>query len=124
MSTLVRDAVEQLVQALKTVPGMSSGSVHTDPGATVTAPALVIGPPELDFEVAASSDPTGARFPVWVVVDQSEHAIEQLCGLVPEVVAAIEQYTDGAVQPPAVPFAFPQGTTDLPSYQLIVEVGL
>lgn len=120
----VKDAVEQLVAALKTVPGISSGSVHTDPAASgIRCPALVIGPPTLVWETGMV-EPTEAQFPIWAVVDPGERAVEQLWELVPAVSAAIHEHTEGVVQQTATPFPFPNGTTDLPSYQLVAEVPL
>ncbi len=120
----VSDAVELLVQALKTVPGISSGSVYTDPAAPgIRCPALVIGPPVLIWETS-STEPTEAHFPIWAVVDAGARAVEQLWDLVPAVSTAIDEHTKGVVQQPATPFPFPNGETDLPSYQLIAEVPL
>ncbi len=123
MSTPVKDAVALLVQALKTVPGVG-GSVYTDPAApNIQCPAIVIGPPALLFE-SGRVTPTEAQFPIWVVVDSGALAAEQLWELAPAVSAAIDEYTSGVVSQLATPFPFPNGTTDLPSYQLIVEVPL
>lgn len=119
----VKDAAAQLVTALKTVPGVG-GSVYTDPAApNIQCPAIVIGPPTLLFE-SGRKTPTEAQFPIWAVVDPDEFAAEKLWDLAPEVVAAIDEYTNGTVSQPATPFPFPHTTTDLPSYQFIYEVGL
>lgn len=117
----VKDAAEQLVRALRTVPGVG-GSVYTDPAApNIQCPALVIGPPTLIWDTG-STDVTEAHFPVWAVVDPDEFAAEKLWDLAPAVSAAIDAHTEGVVSQPATPFAFPHGTTVLPSYQLIAEV--
>jgi len=119
MNTVI-DAAKQLELALKTVAGVQE--VHLDPGAMSLFPAIVIGPPELEWG-NGFADPTQARFPVYAVIDAGERAMERLCLLVPEVAAAVDELTPGAVLS-ALPFPFPSGATDLPSYQLIVEVGL
>lgn len=120
----IKDAAEQLAAALRLVPGMSEGSVYTHPAApNLRCPALVIGPPGLDFDEAPTPDPTQARFPIYAVVDESARAVEELWELVPLVSAAVDEHTSGVIVS-AEPFPFPYGTTDLPSYQLIAEVPL
>lgn len=116
----VAEAVAQLVTALKTVPGISSGSVYTDPAAPgIRCPALVIGPPTLILDGVEITD---AHFPVWAIVDPGARAMEQLWELAPAVVAAIDEHCEGVVSQPPIPFPFPHGDGDLPSYQLIAEV--
>jgi hypothetical protein len=115
----ISEAVKDLVRALKTVPGVG-GSVYTDPAApNIQCPAAVIGPPTLILD---GVEVTEAHFPIWVVVDQSERAMEQLWELAPAAVAAIDEHTEGVVSQPPGPFPFPNGATDLPSYLLIAEV--
>lgn len=115
----IKDAATQLVLALKTVPGVG-GSVYTDPAApNIQCPAAVIGPPTLILD---GIEVTEAHFPVWMVVDPGELAMEQLWELAPAAVVAIDEYTEGTVSQPPGPFPFPHTTTDLPSYQLIAEV--
>lgn len=115
----IKDAVAALVRALETVPGVIR-PIHTDPAAPgIQCPAMVIGPPTLILD---GPEVTEAHFPVWVVVDPSEFAMEQLWELAPAAVAAIDEHTDGTVSLPPAPFPFPHTTTDLPSYQLIAEV--
>jgi hypothetical protein len=117
----VKEAVEQLVTALKTVPGVG-GSVYTDPAApNIQCPAMVIGPPLLILDGITITE---AHFPIWAVTDKGEFAAEQLWELAPAVVAAIDQYTTGVVSQPPNPGAFPNGETDLPAYQFIAEVPL
>jgi hypothetical protein len=119
MNTVI-EAAKELETALKTVAGVQE--VLLDPGAMNLLPAIVIGPPELEWGAGGSS-PTHARFPVYAVIDAGERAMERLALLAPDVAAAVDDLTPGAVLT-ASPFAYPTGTTDLPSYQLIVEVGL
>lgn len=118
-STAVKDAAGQLVLALQTVPGVGR-SVYTDPAASnIQCPAAVIGPPTLILD---GVEVTEAHFPIWMVVDSGEFAMEQLWELAPAAVAAIDEHTEGVVSQPPAPFPFPNGTTDLPSYLLVAEV--
>lgn len=114
----IKEAARDLVRALKTVPGVVM--VCTDPAAAdIQCPAMVIGPPTLILD---GVEVTEAHFPVWAVVDPAEFAAEQLWELAPAVVAAVDEHTGGTVSQPPIPFPFPHGTVDLPSYQLVAEV--
>lgn len=120
MNTVTK-ALLDLETALQTVSGIAE--VRMDPGTLTAWPTLVIGPPQIERE-GPDTEPTGATFAVYAVVENGDRATERLCLLEPEVAAAIDKLTRGVVRGPSVPFPYPQGQTDLPSYQLIVEVGL
>lgn len=119
---VVAAATADLVKALETVPDVA---VTTDPGTTLASlPAVVIGAPRLTWEgtgAAAALPPTSAMYPVWVVVDADELAIERLWQLVVEAAGAIDQFTDGGVVVQADPGVFPSGTAQLPCYDITVE---
>lgn len=129
MSTSVKDAALQLAAALKLVPGIGS-HVHTDPGADISQrPALVIGPPSLRFELFSNDTgpvPTNARFTVFAIVEPDQYAVEKLWDLVPAVVAAVEQHTDGSLAEgaEATPTSYPVGTSELPAYAIPVDMPL
>lgn len=121
MSTVV-EAAQALLVALKSVPDMP---VHTDMGAVVDPPALVVGPPGLLWQVHGRG-PNLARFPVWVVVDADERALERLWDLVPAVVEALEA-ADVEItvdDQGALPDIWPGGKAGLPAYQIFTEVAL
>jgi hypothetical protein len=119
VSTVER-AATALEGALATVPGLR---VYTDPAAVVDPPAAVIGPPQLTWE-AYSSDPTSARFVVFVVVAQDERSMPRLWELVPQVVATVETLVDAVIRSPVNPGAWTSGGTALPCYQIPIEVSL
>lgn len=112
-------AAAELKAAAETVDGVR---VYLDPGATFDPPAVLIAPPALDFTVGLGG-PTNARFIVAVFAAADERALETLWDLVPQVAAAIDHDTDGVVTS-ALPSAWRTGGTELPCYELIVEVPL
>lgn len=114
----VKAAAEALEAALKNVEGVA---VSRDLSATLATPALVLGPPQLDWE-AGFVGPTSARFIVFVVVDPDERAIERLWLLVEAVAEAID--ATPAVVVSAAPAVYVSTTGDLPAYEIIVEMTL
>lgn len=124
MSTalLVRAAAEEIAAACDTVPAVAL-RVKTDPGAQpATYPAVIVGPPALTFE-GYGRPPTGATFLVYVIERVSAGALESLWDLVPEVCAAIDEHSAGAVQR-ADPGVYAVGGTDMPCYEITVDIGL
>lgn len=117
--SIVKAKAEELETAAKTVPNVR---FYRDLGATVDPPALVIGPPRLQWE-SYCVDPTSATFIVIVMVAMNERAQEALWDLVPLVAAAMSDVED-AVVTTASPGVFNAGGTDLPSYEITVEVSL
>lgn len=116
----ISDAAVDLETALKLIPEVS---VHRDPGAPLTSPpAVVIGPPALEWESGCPA-PTAARFLVYVVVTADERAVERLWELVELVAATIDTQTDAAVIR-ADPAVFVSGTSQLPCYEIQTEVPL
>lgn len=118
--TAIKEAAEALRDALKTVDGLRA---TTDPGANIDPPMGVVGPPALAWE-AYSTEPTSARFVVYVVVAADEKALERLWELVPAVVASLEKVPDAALINPATPGRWQTGRVDLPSYELQIEVAI
>ena len=111
---------EQLRAAVRTVEGVR---VYEDPSATVRPPAAVVGPPRLQWE-AGCLGPTSATFIVIIMVALDKRAVEQLLDLVPKVADAIDEQVIDAAVISADPAIFNAGGTDLPSYELTVEVSL
>ncbi len=117
----VRTAAEELATALK--GGLEGvAEVTTDLGHALAPPSVVVGPPALEWE-GGCPGPTGARFLVYVVVDQADRALESLWDLVPQVAAVVDEDTAGVVVR-AEPGVYPAGGTDLPAYVIEVEVPL
>lgn len=124
MTTRVADAATALESALaQTQVDGQAVPVHRDPGADLQTPAIVLGPPALAFE-AISVGPTSARFLVYAVVDASEFAVERLWTFVEAVAAAVDVHCENGVVTQALPVPWTEGATELPSYEITVEVGL
>jgi len=118
-TSVIADAATELEQALQTLDGFG---VYRDPGATLSLPALVIGPPSLLWETGCLG-PTSARFLVYVVVDADERAIERLWAYVPAVAETIDDLTRAAVVR-ADPAVYVSGGVSLPCYELQTEATL
>lgn len=95
---------------------------YHDPAKTITPPASLVGPPELEFETFQLK-PTTARFPVFVMVAADEYAVERLWELPGKVAQAVDELDDAAVTA-ASPGLFSAPGGELPCYELIVEMGL
>jgi len=115
----VADAAKALTAALDAVTGLR---VYADPGADVRPPAAVLGPPSLVWE-SVCTDPSGARFLIYVIQQVDERALERLWDLVPLVAEALDAVPDMAVTR-ADPGSYSSGGTDLPAYLIQVEVSL
>lgn len=109
-----------LTDAAKVVPRVRS---YLDPTADVEPPGVIIGPPAIEFD-GYSGEPTAATFPVYAFVAWDEFAVARLIDLGPRVAAAITENLDDAVVTRAEPTVFNAGGTDLPAYQITVEVSL
>lgn len=118
MST-IEEASGALAAALRTITELR---VYDDPGAVFDPPAALVAPPELTWD-AYSSDPTGARFVVVVMVAADGQANRRLWDLVPRAAVAIETVEDAAVRQ-ASPGLWTTGSTELPCYQIQIEVSL
>lgn len=114
----VSEAVQAVLTALRMVDGVR---VYETPGATVDPPGVVLGPPELTWG-AQCSGPTEARFLVYVVEDNDEHALERLWDLTPTVAEALDELPNVVVNR-ALPGSY-LNAAELPSYEIEIEVSL
>lgn len=115
----VADALADIAAAAATVPGVR---VHAL-GESVTPPAVVIGPPELNWNRFCTG-PNDATFTVYVIVALDDRALDRLLDLAPAVQSAIETDTPATV-PRAIPGTYTSaGSGDLPAYELQVEYPL
>lgn len=117
--SVVKDMVDQLIEALKTVDGLR---VYQEVGASESPPMAVLGPPSLTWEVY-DTEPTSATFQVAVVVAMNERALERLWEFAPLVAAAVDTVPNAAVIR-ADPGAFESGGAKLPAYNITVECSL
>lgn len=121
MTRTATEAAGQLLDALKTLDGWVA---TRDPGKSLTTfPTAVIGPPTLAFGNMNYSGATDATFSVHVVVAADAQTLAKVEAAVIQAVEAIWT-VDDAVTTNAVPSTYPSGTTELPAYELTVEVSL
>lgn len=116
----IQAAKRDLLDALATVTGLR---VYPDMGPAVDPPAAVLSPPALTWENMCPSGPSSARFLVYVVVTNDDRAVDRLLELVPRVAAALDEVTE-AVVIRADPGSYPISASDLPAYQIQVDVSL
>lgn len=115
----VSEVADALLVALRTVPSLRASLDH---GGAVSPPEAVVGPPRLAWE-GYCTGPTSATFRVALVVANTDHAMERLWDLMPQVAEAIDSVPDAAVTR-ADPGTFSSGGSDLPAYDITVEVSL
>lgn len=116
-SAAVQAVIDDLRAAVFTLDKMP---FSTSIGAPANPPCVMAGPPSLTWETYGVP-PTGARFPLYVVVAKEDRALERLWDLVPKVAAAIDENTDAVVLR-ADPASW--GNPELPAYLIEVEVPL
>ena len=119
---LVKAAAEMLESALQ-APQPKTFETYRDPGAPIQCPAVVIGPPELDFD-SYGKGPTNARFLLYAIVDANERAVEILWEFVEEVANIIDSATDAVVLKASPAVFVTAGNIELPCYEIIVEAAL
>lgn len=116
--SVLTDARERLADALGAVEGVR---YYRDPAGDVSPPATVLGPAELAWDGVCG--PTSATFRVYLMHALDERAAEKL----PELVLLVADAVDGlpeAVVTQATAGVFNAGGTNLPSYEITVEVAL
>lgn len=111
--SVVSDAHDVIKAAL-------SGFRVTQPGDLVNPPGVVLGPPSLTWD-AYHSGPTRITVPVWAVVAADDRAIAALYEHLQAVTEALEESGELVVTT-ARPGVHPAGGSDLPAYEITVEV--
>jgi hypothetical protein len=118
------ETAEKIREAVRTV-ALSDGSklkVYDDPAAAVNPPCAIVGLPELQLD-GSSFLPTGARYPVAVMVPNNKASANKLLDLVPLVAQAVQELVPDAVIPGDIfPAIIEIGGTQLPGYMILVEV--
>jgi hypothetical protein len=86
---------------------------------------VVVGPPTFTWEGLCDPDePDSVTFSVFLIEAFHERATERLLSNLPALIRGVQGYRDATITAPAVPGAFPSGSSDLPCYQLTVEMTL
>jgi len=117
MSATATEALAALREALEPLIG---AGIRLHPyGVPPEPPASIVGPPTLTWETY-SSDPTEARFVVYLVAAFDDRAVDRLLELLPLVFAAVEG-VPGATVDQAHPTTFTASGPDLPAYSLPVS---
>lgn len=116
----ISEAATAIRVALKTVPKLR---VYDRAAPVVDPPGAFVGPASLQWESQGCVEPTGATFPVFLIVAADERAIDRLHDLVLVAAAAIDA-VDTAVVTAATPTVYDAGTSGLPAYLLTVEMSL
>jgi hypothetical protein len=122
MTGRVEAAMVELETELATLED-TFGKPVRDVGSAPGLPALVMGPPIVQFEGAAIG-PTGLQAIVWVVVAMDARALERLWAYVELVAETVDKQTADWVVRQASPSVYPAGGTDLPAYQIQCEAGM
>jgi hypothetical protein len=102
------------VEGLRAYPGPTGGDV--DP------PCVVLAPPSLRWELM-ESEPSSARFLVHLVAAFDDRALPRLLELLPSVTAQVDAHPIAVVLR-ADPGTYPAGRTELPAYEIEIEVAL
>ena len=90
---------------------------------SVSPPAAVVGAPTLRWE-GISSHPSSATFTVYLIgKSDGARTMSVLFALLPQVAEAVDHVVD-AVVTTAQPGFYSAGGSDLPCYELTVNVGL
>ncbi len=119
--TTPMEALDAILEAVREVDGLTAEGA--DKLGQVALPVVLCGVPRLVWETSCP-DPTGATFPVTLLVRLDSLAIETLLAFLPLVQAAIEDDTDGTVgEATPVSYDLGQGVTAA-GYELTVEYPL
>lgn len=110
----------ELVAACGAVEGLRA---HDDPGASFDPPCVLVSPPILQWGTYSDGAPSTARHVAILMVKHDDRAIPNLERLVPLVGAAIYG-VDDAVITGAMPGMWRAGKTELPCYEIQIEVSL
>ena len=115
----VADAATMLESALDAIEGVRRQPL----GEPIQPPATVLGPPALRWESPAIA-PSDARFLVYAIEAANDRALERLWDLVEVVVEVVDAVSPSAAVISAEPAVYESGTTQLPCYEIVVEVAL
>lgn len=113
------DALATLAAAVATVDGVR---VYPDVAPNLAPPAVVFGPPSIEFTNFNVPNAGDSTIQIYLVVSAGDRALERLVGLLDSLVQAVFDATDFAVTE-ALPGMFSTGGTELPCYVLTVLMG-
>ena len=97
-------------------------SVQPDRGPNVDPPALVLGPPEIEWDTGCL-EPTSARFSVLVIVTDDDRSLDRLLPLVRSVADVINE-VDNVVVLRARPGRYTAHDGEAPAYEIVCEAAL
>jgi hypothetical protein len=117
----IAEVLQGMRDALAELAAAQGLQVPPDVGPGVDPPAVVVGVPSLLWESTCGM--TSAQVIVWLVVTRDEFALTRLLELVP-LVAAVLDTVENATVVRADPGTYPIGDSDLPAYQISVDVAL
>jgi hypothetical protein len=114
---------EQIKAALRMVEGLNVPTSYDSKKLPTIFPAAIVGMPELQLE-GMSSLPSGARYPVALMVADNADAARKLLTLVSSVAQTIRDNVEDAEIPldGVFPAIVDVGGTELPGYMILVEV--
>lgn len=114
-------ASSRLADAIRTVPG---ARVVTTVAASVSPPAVVVGPPRLMWSdygsLMCSGQPTTCQWNVYLVVALNQYAIDYLLNQVASITSAIEDLTPAVVLG-CGPGFYPSPDGSMPAYIITVQ---
>jgi hypothetical protein len=115
----VAAAHQRLADAINTVPNLR---VVTAVGSSITPPAVVIGPPRLNWRGVGTvgAQPLTAQWNVYLVTGMNTYAIDNLLALVGSITGAVESFTPGVVLN-AGPGLYPSPNGNLPAYIIVCQ---
>lgn len=118
-------AYRELVAGLKVALRPAGLRVRDDVSDTVGRGDVVIGPPSFQWDGLCDPDePDSITFELYLIERVGERAIDNLLAKLPALIRAVQAYRDATITGPVVPGSFPAGASDLPCYQLTVEMTL
>jgi hypothetical protein len=117
---MIVDVLDALNAALKGVTGVR---VYEGDAAVIDPPGAILSPPALAWD-SYRPDPTSATVTLSLAAPANDRALRTLLGLLPLVVAAVDEVPDAAVMSAAPGTLTTGGGTELPAYLIEIEVSI
>lgn len=118
------DTVEGATSQIRAALKLAKVRIYEDASADLVPPAAMIGAPLLKFG-GQGFEPIEAVYPILLVVADDAESVKKLIRFLPTVVQAVHENVENAVvRDDADPGVFNAGGTQLPCYQITVDVAL